>query len=65
MLRHDPADSRWFKIGYRNNEAWGAYFYAGCMFLKPAPKLSGKNYPDYGSTFETYADKNFFECGSN
>lgn len=64
MLKHDPDNSRWFKIGYRNTEAWGAYFCEGCMFLKYAPEISGKVYPDYGSTFETYADENFIELES-
>lgn len=64
MLRHDPANTRWFKIGYRNTEGWGAYFYAGCMFLKFAPELPGKTYPDYGATFETYADERFIELES-
>lgn len=64
ILRHDPENSRWFKIGYRNTEAWGAYFYGNCMFLKFAPEMPGKTYPDYGSTFETYADENFVELES-
>lgn len=63
-LRHDPTDEHWFKIGYRNTEGWGAYFCGGCMFLKISPERSGKRYPDYGSTFETYADQNFIELES-
>jgi hypothetical protein len=61
ILRHDPAEERWFKIGYRNTEGWGAYLAGGFMFLKIAFPIKGKEYPDYGSTFETFADNNFVE----
>lgn len=61
LLRHDPQNTRWFKIGYRNTEGWGAYFYGNCMFVKTAMECPGKRYPDYGSTFETYADERFVE----
>lgn len=64
FLRHDPNNEQWFKIGYRNTEGWAAYFYGGCMFVKYAPEQKNKTYPDYGSTFETYADHDFIEVES-
>jgi len=64
LLRHDPSIENWFKIGYRNTEGWGAYFTGNCMFVKFAPEQDGKQYPDYGSTFETYSDQFFTELES-
>ena len=61
ILSHDSADDHWFKIGYRNTEGWGAYIVNGFMFVKKSFPIAGKEYPDYGSTFETFADNNFIE----
>ncbi|MCL2833498.1 MAG: hypothetical protein FWD78_10050 [Treponema sp.] len=59
-LKHDSADEHWFKIGYRNTGGWGAYIVSGFMFIKRSLPVPGE-YPDYGSTFETFADNNFIE----
>jgi len=64
MLRQDPAVSQWFKLGYRNTEGWGAYFIHDCAFLKVAWEQPGETYPDYGSTFEVFADNEFLELES-
>jgi hypothetical protein len=58
------SEERWFKIGYRNTEGWGAYLINGFMFVKLYAPITGVEYPDYGSTFETYADNNFLELES-
>ena len=63
-LKHDKTDERWFKIGYRNTEGWGAYIINGFMFVKIYFPIRGEEYPDYGSTFETYTDNNFLELES-
>ena len=64
FLKQDAADKRWFKIGYRNTEGWGAYFNNRQMFVKLYDEIPGKTYPDYGSTFETYTDADFIELES-
>jgi hypothetical protein len=64
ILRHDPTDEKWFKIGYRNTEGWGAYLAGGYMFVKIAFPVRGAEYSDYGSTFETYTDNHFVELES-
>ncbi|MDR2245451.1 MAG: hypothetical protein LBE17_02060 [Treponema sp.] len=63
-LRQDEQDEHWFKIGYRNTEGWGAYLQKGYMFVKLYPLIPGGEYPDYGSTFETYTDNYFIELES-
>jgi hypothetical protein len=63
-IRHDKTDEHWFKIGYRNTEGWGAYLVKGYMFVKLYSLKPGEEYPDYGSTFETYTDNNFLELES-
>jgi hypothetical protein len=45
----------------RNTEGWGAYLFRGYMFVKTYKPIPGKEYPDYGSTFETYTDNEFTE----
>jgi hypothetical protein len=60
ILRHDKTDESWFKIGFRNTEGWSAYISDGYMFVKTYKPLPGE-YPDYGSTFETYMDNIFTE----
>ena len=64
LLKHDRSDERWFKIGYRNTEGWGAYLINGFMFVKLYLPIPGEEYPDYGSTFEIYADNRFLELES-
>jgi hypothetical protein len=64
ILRHDTNDRQWFKIGYRNTEGWGAYLVNGYMFVKLYSPVPGEEYPDYGSTFETYMDNDFVELES-
>lgn len=64
FLRQDESDERWFKIGYRNTEGWGAYFRDNAMFVKLYDEKKNCEYPDYGSTFETYTDQFFIELES-
>ena len=61
VLKHDMTDERWFKIGYRNTEGWGDYIVNGYMFVIKSLPIPNEEYPDYGSTFETYTDNNFLE----
>ena len=64
ILKHDEADKHWFKIGYRNTEGWGACLNNGYMFVKFYYPVPGGEYPDFGSTFETYTDERFMELES-
>jgi hypothetical protein len=64
ILRQDQNDEHWFKIGYRNTEGWGAYLLNGYMFVKLYSPIPSEEYPDYGSTFETYMDNYFVELES-
>jgi hypothetical protein len=61
FLRHDPNDRNWFKIGYRNTEGWGAYLYGGYLFVKRCGLIPGAEYPDFGASFETFADNDMVE----
>jgi hypothetical protein len=61
ILRHDPHDARWFKIGYRNTEGWGAYFFDGLLFVKRCLPVPGAEYPDFGASFETFTDNYMVE----
>jgi hypothetical protein len=64
ILRQDPKDEQAFKIGFRNTEGWGAYLQKGFMFVKIYKPVPNGDYPDYGSSFETYTDKYFIELES-
>lgn len=63
-LRQDPAESVWFKIGCHNPEGWGAYYLEGSLFVKESPLQAGAEYPDFGSSFETYTDEHMIELES-
>lgn len=61
ILRHDPKESQWFKIGYRNTAGWCAYLFNGYMFVKKSPFIHDAEYPDFGASFETFADERILE----
>ena len=61
LLRHDPNEHQWFKIGYRNTAGWGAYLFGGYMFVKKYHIIPGAEYPDFGASFETFADSDMVE----
>jgi hypothetical protein len=63
-LRQDQNNMQWFKIGFRNTENWGAYWYGGYVFVKMYPLCPGEEYPDYGSSFEIYTDNEMMELES-
>lgn len=64
LLRQDPADQSWFKIGLQNHLGWGAYLWEDWLFLKRAPFHAKESYPDFGVNFELFTDGEFLELES-
>ena len=60
-VRHDYSVDDNFKIGTMQNYPWAAYFHHGDMFVKKYQVNQKAKYPDLGSSFETYVDKNVLE----
>ena len=63
-LRQNPANENKFKFGINNLRGWAAYFNHGGLFIKKYVNNPSGIYPDYGTSFETYTDKNFLEMES-
>ncbi len=63
-LRHDSAINDGFKIGIMQNRPWAAFFHHGDLFVKKYDVNPEGLYPDNGSTFETYVDRNVLEMES-
>lgn len=61
ILRHDPAIKHPFKIGIPNNEGWAAYFNRDCLFIKYNKHQMDVRYPDFGASYETYANDYMLE----
>jgi hypothetical protein len=61
MLKQDPQNSSPQKIGMSNRKNWGAYTRNGHLFLKKSSYDLSGNYPDAGSSFESYVDGNMLE----
>ncbi len=61
-LRQEAGVSSAVKIGVRNEAGYGAYLNRGLLFIKRGEPISEKEtYPDYGSTYEAYANGAFTE----
>jgi hypothetical protein len=60
-LRQDPANASAQKVGLFNTDTWAAYLLNGEMFIKRAKAESGKVYPDFGCSFETFTNNDFLE----
>lgn len=56
ILQHDPAIKHPFKIGLPNNDGWAAYFNHDCLFIKYFKHKMDAPYPDFGVSYETYAN---------
>jgi hypothetical protein len=63
-LATDPKKDASQKIGVGNKQGWVAYARNGLLFIKRAPYVEGKHYPDYGCNFEVYTAGNFIEVES-
>jgi len=60
-LRQDSNNSEAQKIGLYNPHTWGAYFLNGEVFIKRTEAIVDATYPDFGSSFETFTNKEFLE----
>lgn len=56
ILKHDPAIKHPFKIGLPNNAGWAAYFNHHQLFIKYYKHEMHALYPDFGASYETYAN---------
>lgn len=60
-LRQDKEIASAFKIGINNLREWAAYINHGCMFIKRYKNNPAGNYPDFGTSFETYTNNFIIE----
>jgi hypothetical protein len=49
------------KFGITNYPGWSAYWVGGVTFVKYAPVIKGRTYPDLGCAFETFTDGKMIE----
>ncbi len=61
VLRHDPKNSDPEKIGLFNPKTRGAYLLGGELFVKKFEASPDEEYPDMGSSFETFTNERFLE----
>ncbi len=61
LLRQDPANSDPEKIGLFNPATRGAYLLDGELFVKKFAASPDEEYPDMGSSFETFTNERFLE----
>lgn len=54
VVDNDPEDTSAFKFGYGNEAGWIAYFNHDQCFVKKFAYQRGANYPDMGSSYQTY-----------
>lgn len=54
ILRQDENATTNFKLGINNEKGYAAYFLKGCLFVKKYTPVINGNYPDYGTSFETF-----------
>ena len=64
LLRHDPDRPSPQKIGASVPDGWVAYTRAGHLFVKNSQYVPGATYPDFGSSFEVFADGHMLELES-
>jgi hypothetical protein len=60
-LRQDPTNANAQKVGLFNADTWAAYLLNGEAFVKRTQADSGKAYPDFGCSFETFTNNQFLE----
>jgi hypothetical protein len=56
-----PAKDESFKMGTNNEDGWAAYIRNGNLFIVRSEHVSNMNYPDSGSSYETYTNGNLVE----
>ncbi|MFN7921394.1 MAG: hypothetical protein U0Q16_14930 [Bryobacteraceae bacterium] len=56
VLRHDASRPEPTKLGHFNERTWGAYLLNGELFVKRYDAERGKPYPDFGASYETFAN---------
>lgn len=61
QLRQDPAATTKQKIGLMNSDGWMAYARANHLFVKKFQFMAERSYPDFGSSVETYTDRDMLE----
>jgi len=61
MLRQDPKNSVPQKTGHYNQNTFGAYLLGSDLFVKQYSPEAGRNYPDFGCSFETFTNGDFLE----
>lgn len=61
IIKQDPSIGDPLKIGLPNPSGWGAYLNYGVLFVKRYTHHDDMPYPDFGSSYETYANKYFLE----
>lgn len=63
-LTQKPGMDRSFKFGINNLSGWAGYFNHGGLFIKRYTCDAAGEYPDHGTSFETYTDKEILEMES-
>ena len=61
VLRQNPASKTPQKVGLFNQETVGAYLLGTDLFVKRYDANPSMNYPDFGSSYETFANDGFLE----
>lgn len=61
MLRQNPDVAEAQKLGLFNPNTWVAYVLNGEAFVKQTQSDPAKAYPDFGCSFETFANNEFLE----
>jgi len=56
VLRHDASVAAPTKLGLFSPKTWGAYLVGGELFIKRYKAEAGKAYPDFGCSYETFAN---------
>jgi hypothetical protein len=64
LLRQDPTRPSPQKIGASVPDGWAAYARDGRLFVKTCQYTPGGTYPDFGSSFEVFADGQMLELES-
>ena len=60
-LKQDPKNPVPQKLGMFNENTWGGYLLGSELFIKHTKALSGKPYPDFGCSYETFTNDEFLE----
>lgn len=61
ILRQDPGNRAPQKLGHFNEKTVGAYLLGSDLFVKRYDAYPSKPYPDFGASYETFANGDFLE----